>query len=156
MATHQPGQPGVISNRSISGVATTDTDTDVTAPVGAFHAGDVGAAITGTGIPDGTTISSVTADGSGATLSAAATADGTGVTVSLGGSNGAIGFSGERNSKTNDTAIGAVGVETPFTVLGGTIADQITRAVVDTRNQTNVGAATGPDDVAPYKYEPDI
>jgi hypothetical protein len=55
--------------------------------------------------------------------------------------------------KTNGAAAGAAGVETPFTVLGGTIADQITRAVIDTRNQTNVGVASGPDTEAPRTYE---
>lgn len=57
-------------------------------------------------------------------------------------------------TRTNAKTAGAAGVETPFGVLGGTIADQITRAVIDTRNQTNVGAASGPDTEAPRVWEP--
>lgn len=63
-------------------------------------------------------------------------------------------FTGEPRHKTNGATAGAAGVETPFPVLGGTIADQITRTTIDTRNATNVGAATGPDAVAALVYEP--
>lgn len=56
--------------------------------------------------------------------------------------------------KTNGANSTGIGVETPFGVLGGTIADQRVRPVVDTRNQTNVGAANVADTVAPLVYEP--
>ena len=148
MATHQPGQAGVTMNRSISAVGTTNASAAITAAAGKFNDGDVGQAITGTGIPGGTTILSVTPTGNGATMSANATATGT-VTAAIGGADGRIFATGEIKKKTNDTALGATGVESPFGVLGGTIADQQTRGVVDTINQTNVGAASGPDTEAP-------
>ncbi|GEL19355.1 hypothetical protein [Pseudonocardia asaccharolytica] len=79
--------------RSVAGVVTTaDTDT-VTAPAGSFQAGDVGRAVTGAGIPDGTTVASVQS-ATAATLSTTATASGT-VTVMLGaGAPAVYGFRG--------------------------------------------------------------
>jgi hypothetical protein len=56
-------------------VTTTNTSTTITAGVATFEAADVGATITGTGIPGGATITAV-ASGTSATISAAATASG--------------------------------------------------------------------------------
>lgn len=62
-------------------VTTTNASTTVTAPAGSFNADDVGAQITGTGIPAGATIATVTPGAAGGsdsiTISAAATASGT-------------------------------------------------------------------------------
>lgn len=79
--------------RTIPNVATTSTSTAITAPAGSFHEEDVGRTISGTGIPAGTTIASVTSD-TAATLSAAATAIGT-ITATVGAAAGsAYGFRG--------------------------------------------------------------
>ena len=67
-------------NRSAS-ITTTAASTTITAPT-TFTSSDVGAAVTGTGIPDGATITAV-ASGTSATISAAATASGT-VTATIG------------------------------------------------------------------------
>jgi hypothetical protein len=56
-------------------IGTTNTSTAITAPVATFEQADVGAAIAGTGITGGTTITVVT-DSTHATISAAATATG--------------------------------------------------------------------------------
>jgi hypothetical protein len=71
----------VVSTRTAS-VTTTNADATVTAATGTFKASDVGATITGTGIPGGTTILTVTNTGS-IELSANATASGT-VTATIG------------------------------------------------------------------------
>jgi hypothetical protein len=152
MGTHQPGQAGVITNRSITGVGTTDTSVEVTAPVGSFRADDVGLVITGTGIAADTTVDAVEADGSGATLSAAATATGT-VTVALGGGTGFMQFAGEYRHRTNDTAITGIGTEGPSAIPGGTIADGRVRATVDTRNAEYVGEPDEADPEAPREWE---
>lgn len=57
-------------------VTTTNLSTGITAATATFETADVGATITGTGIPNGATIASVQS-GTAATLSAAATATGT-------------------------------------------------------------------------------
>lgn len=46
-----------------------------------------------------------------------------------------------------------IGAESPFPVVGGTIADQLKRPTVDTRNATNVGGTSGPDSPAPLVYQ---
>lgn len=71
----------VASTRTAS-VTTTNADATVTAAAGTFKASDVGATITGTGIPASTTILTVTNSGS-IELSANATASGT-VTATIG------------------------------------------------------------------------
>jgi len=152
MATHQPTDTGVALNRSIAGVGTTSGAATITAPAGSFSATDVGRGITGTGIPASTTILSVQS-GTAATMSANATATGT-ITASMGGGDGFMSFTGEPRHKTNDTAITGTGYESPFHVVGATGASAVTRATVDTRNATNVGAVTGPDTEAPRVYEP--
>lgn len=150
MGTHQPGQAGVSVNRSLAGVGTTNASAAITHAAGGFSTADAGKTITGTGIPGGATILSVQS-ATAATLSANATATGT-VTATIGGGNGVMSFSGEVTHKTNDTAVTGTGAESPFGVLGDTIAAQVTRGVVDTRNQTNVGAASGPDTEAPREW----
>ena len=85
-------QPGTLSTpaltigggltRVAASVVTTNSSATVTAPAGTFTNADIGRAITGAGIPTtptATTITAVTANGNGATLSASATA---GATVS--------------------------------------------------------------------------
>lgn len=71
--------PGV----SFTDAATTSSSTTLTSATAAFTSADVGRTISGTGIPGGTTISSVT-NSTTVVLSAAATATGTGVTITLG------------------------------------------------------------------------
>lgn len=68
--------------RSVT-VGRTATSTALTGAAGTFNRGDVGRAITGTGIPAGATITAV-ASGTAATLSAAATTTATGA-VTVGG-----------------------------------------------------------------------
>lgn len=70
-----PGTLKLNVPRSAAAVATTTSSTTITTTVPTFITGDVGAAITGTGIPVSTTISSVQSPYQ-ATLSAAATATG--------------------------------------------------------------------------------
>lgn len=70
------------SGRSVGGITTTTGSTTITDGTNTFKTSDIGAEISGAGIPSGATISSVAADGSTATLSAAATATGT-ITVTI-------------------------------------------------------------------------
>lgn len=62
--------------RTVSGVGTTSGQKALTAPANSFNSGDVGASVSGTGVPAGATIASV-ASGTSAQLSANATATGT-------------------------------------------------------------------------------
>lgn len=69
--------------RSVASVVTTNTSTAITAPAGSFFVvADVGAPISGTGIPANATLAAV-ASGTAATLSAAASASGT-ITATVG------------------------------------------------------------------------
>lgn len=61
--------------RTVTATSTSGS-ADVTATAGTFSLDDVGMSVTSTSFPDGTTVSSVLADGSGATFSANATATG--------------------------------------------------------------------------------
>lgn len=74
----------------VASVAATGTalSTSITTATAVFDSGDVGAAISGTGIPSGTTIASVTSS-TAATMSAAATASGT-VTATISRSYGGL------------------------------------------------------------------
>lgn len=55
--------------------------------------------------------------------------------------------------KTNSTATTGTGTETPFSVPGATIANQVTRGTVDTVNAGYVGApGGGPDPEAPRQW----
>ena len=98
-------------------VTTTATSAAITAPAGTFHEEDAGRTITGTGIPAGTTLASVTSD-TAATLSAAATAGGT-ITATLGGqSANSYGFAGwspetDAESETYTVAANNAGTATP-------------------------------------------
>lgn len=74
-------------------IGTTTTSTAITGAAGTFHEEDVGRTISGTGIPAGATIATVTSD-TAAVLSAAATATGS-PTATLGAATGqAYGFIG--------------------------------------------------------------
>lgn len=74
-------------------VTTTNTSTGITGSAGTFNEEDAGRAISGTGIPTGATLASVSS-GTAATLSAAATATGS-ITATLGGDRtGDYGFAG--------------------------------------------------------------
>lgn len=68
--------------REVTDGVTTDTDNTVTSASAAFTAADVGAAVVGAGIPDGTTIASVT-NATTVELSDPATASATGVTITI-------------------------------------------------------------------------
>lgn len=88
MAIGRTSQP-----RTVASVGTTSSSAALTAPAGSFSTADVGRPISGTGIPDGATLSAV-ASSTAATLSANATASGT-VTATIGGDAAdSYGFSG--------------------------------------------------------------
>jgi hypothetical protein len=73
------------ASRSVADGATTSGGTGLTSATAAFTSADVGAVVSGTGIPAGTTIASVT-NGTTAVMSANASATGTGVSVAISGS----------------------------------------------------------------------
>jgi hypothetical protein len=73
-----------IHYRTVTDGVTTTGSTAITSATAAFKDSDVGFPITGTGIPAGTTLAAVNADGMGATLSANATVTGTAVTFTIG------------------------------------------------------------------------
>lgn len=95
--------------RSVT-VTTTASSAALTAPSGTFNEEDAGRAISGTGIPAGATLASVTSD-TAATLSANATASGT-VTASLsadaGASYGFIGWSPLTDAESETYTVAAV------------------------------------------------
>lgn len=99
-------------------VSTTLSSTAITAPAGTFHEEDAGRTITGTGIPAGATIASVTSE-TAATLSAAATATGANITATLGRATPeAYGFAGwspetDPESETYTVAAANAGTVTP-------------------------------------------
>jgi hypothetical protein len=68
--------------RSVAGVGTTNASAALTGSANSFFSADVGAPISGTGIPAGATIAAV-ASGTAATLSVNATATGT-ITAAIG------------------------------------------------------------------------
>lgn len=74
---------GQVPGRTFSDAATTSADATVTSGLANFTAADVGLTITGTGIPGGTTILSVT-NSTTIELSANATATATGVAITIG------------------------------------------------------------------------
>jgi hypothetical protein len=76
------GQYGPAGTRTVTDGATTSGSATITSATGAFTQGDVGAAVSGAGIPAGTTIASVT-NGTTAVMSANATATATGVSVTV-------------------------------------------------------------------------
>jgi hypothetical protein len=82
-----------VGTRVVTDGVTTNTSTTLTSATAAFSSFDVGAAITGTGIPGGATIASVT-NATTVVLSAAATATGSGVSVTIARTtaNGLAGF----------------------------------------------------------------
>jgi hypothetical protein len=96
---------------------TVGTEKNISAAAGTFHEEDAGRAITGTGIPVGTTIASVTSD-SAAVMSQNATAAGT-ITATLGRAESeAYGFEGwspetDPESETYTVAAANAGTVTP-------------------------------------------
>lgn len=76
------GKYGPAGSRTVADGATTNTSTTLTSATAAFGTGDVGAVVSGTGIPAGTTIASVT-NATTAVMSAAATATATGVSITV-------------------------------------------------------------------------
>lgn len=103
---------------------TTNSTTALTAAAGTFHEEDAGRTITGTGIPAGATIASVTS-ATAATLSAAATASGS-PSVTLGRalpqSYGFAGWSPETDaeSETYTVAANNAGTATPDRITNTT------------------------------------
>lgn len=77
-----PGAFTIGGAERVTDINTTNADATITAPAGTFSAADVGAAITGAGIPALTTILSVTNSGS-AEMSANATATAAGVDATI-------------------------------------------------------------------------
>jgi hypothetical protein len=82
--------------RAVTGVGTTNAAAGLTAPAASFFASDVGRPITGTGIPAGRKILSVTS-GTVATMDGNASATGT-VTVQLGAHSEVSGSAGLQNA----------------------------------------------------------
>lgn len=72
-----------LGSRQVTDGATTSTDKTVTSATGAFDTNDIGAAITGTGIPTGATIVSINSTTS-VEISDNATATATGLTLTIG------------------------------------------------------------------------
>lgn len=118
--------------RTVASVSTTNLSTAITAPAGSFHEEDTGRTISGTGIPAGATIASVTSD-TAATLSAAATATGT-ITATLGAAtSGAYGFHGwspetDTESETYTVAANNAGTPTPDRLTNNVSAKSAQRA----------------------------
>lgn len=103
--------------RTIAGVSTTLGSAAITAPANSFNEEDAGRPISGTGIPAGATIASVTS-GTAATLSANATATGT-ITATVGGTAGDngqrygfIGWSPETDAESEAYTLAAVNAGT--------------------------------------------
>jgi hypothetical protein len=76
------GQYGPAGTRTVADGATTNASPTLTSATAAFSQGDVGATVTGAGIPAGTTIASVT-NATTAVMSANATATASGVSVTV-------------------------------------------------------------------------
>lgn len=112
--------------RTVANVGTTDTTTALTGDPGSFEAGDVGRAITGTGIPADTTIATVT-DDQNADLSQAATATGT-ITATLGAGAfadyGFVGWAPETTDEADNYTVTAVNAGDP---VPGAITDPTTQ-----------------------------
>lgn len=90
--------------RTAASVGTTVSSAALTGPANTFHARDVGAPISGTGIPAGATITAV-ASGTAATMSVNATATGT-ITATIGprkeSSTGFLGWKPEADTRSGD------------------------------------------------------
>lgn len=120
--------------RTIASVGTTNLSTAITAPANSFEEEDAGRSISGTGVPAGATIASVTSP-TAATLSAAATATGT-ITATVGAASGsAYGFAGwspetDAESETYTVAANNAGTATP---------DRLTNSVTAKSSQRSRG-----------------
>lgn len=113
--------------RTIASVGTTNTSTALTGPANSFNSGDVGAAVSGTGVPAGATIASVTS-GTAAVLSAAATATGT-ITLTVGPqSASSAGFTGWHADTAAQESAETVAAENAGTTDPNRLTDINTRA----------------------------
>lgn len=104
-------------------VTTTNLSANLTAAVGTFAEEDAGRTVSGTGIPAGATLQSVTSD-TAAVLSAAATASGS-PTVTLGqavsGAYGFVGWSPESDAESETYSIaGGAGASAPDRITSPT------------------------------------
>lgn len=77
-------QRGQVGTRTVTDGATTNASATLSSANADFTEADIDADVSGTGIPAGTYITAVAADGSSATMSANASATGTGVSVVIG------------------------------------------------------------------------
>ncbi len=118
--------------RTIASVGTTLSSTAITGPANSFEEEDAGRSITGTGIPAGATIVSVTSP-TAAVLSAAATATGT-VTATVGAAaSSAYGFHGwspetDAESETYTVAANNAGTVPPDRVANSITAKAVQRS----------------------------
>lgn len=106
-------------------VNTTLSSTAITAAAGSFNKGDVGRSITGTGIPAGATIATVTSD-TAATLSAAATATGAPVATFPTDATSGYGFYGWSSTTDAEAGTHTVAAVNAGQVSPGRITDQVT------------------------------
>ncbi|WP_172890731.1 IPT/TIG domain-containing protein [Actinoplanes derwentensis] len=83
VATSVTARIGSAAVRTNGTVDTTNASAEIAADSAAFTSADLGRVITGAGIPAGTTITAIAANGAGATLSANATATAPNITASL-------------------------------------------------------------------------
>lgn len=115
---------GRSTERRTATVTTTSGSANITAAAGTFHEEDAGRTITGTGIPAGATIASVTSE-TAATLSANATASGS-ITATFGEARGqAYGFVGwspesDAESETYTLSANNAGTAQPDRLVNGT------------------------------------
>lgn len=111
--------------RSVTSVVTTSGSTALTAPASSFTSADVGAPISGTGIPAGATLAAV-ASGTAATLSVNASASGT-VTATVGPQlaslNGFTGWIPEALSRATDYTFAS---QAAGTVTQDRLSDSVT------------------------------
>jgi hypothetical protein len=114
---------GVSATRSVADGVLNSTTT-VTSATAAFVAGDVGSYITGTGIPAGATIASVT-NGTTVIISVAATATASGVSLTI------TRYNWLRTNFTCDTGAGLT-FRSAFVQLGGNFGDALDTSLVET------------------------
>lgn len=114
-----------------------NSTTTVTSATAAFTSADVGASISGTGIPGGATITTVNS-GTSVTISAAATATNTGVTLTI--------------TQTTSNAVTSLGtaLNSAFAATAGNIqtwqdttSGQTTNCVIDSGNTSVLSVAVG-------------
>lgn len=109
--------------RTVADGVTTNTSATLSSATAAFDFDDIGAPVSGTGIPASTTITAVATDGTSCTMSAAATADGTGLTITIGQAYATPSYGSGGSLFSN--ALPATGA----LVLGGTLTAPTTTAL---------------------------